>query len=118
MGTGRYSLCPTTRARQAILKNWRNSMFTKTNIAAVAITVLIIPAPTYAQALLNGHHQAVSGAYAAATKSSRATLPAQRGGAPAASAQRVFSPEGRLVGADPDAAVRFALRRDSYECRY
>jgi len=93
-------------------------MSTKTNIAAAAaITILIAPASGFAQAPLKGHLHAISGAYAAA-KSSRATRPAPRGGVSEASVQSVFSPDGRYVGADPDTAIRFALRRDGGYCRY
>jgi hypothetical protein len=101
------------------ISNRRNTMSTKTNIAAAAaVAVLIAPAPGFAQTPLKSHLQATSGAYAAATKSSRATRPAPRGGISEASVQSVFGPDGRYVGADPDAAIRFALRRDGGYCRY
>jgi hypothetical protein len=94
-------------------------MSTKTNIAAAAaVTVLIAPASGFAQTPLKSHLQATSGAYAAATKSSRATRPARRGGVPEAFIQRVSGPDGRIVGADPDTAVRFELLRDWGYCRY
>jgi len=104
-------------------------MLTKSAIAVAAITVLIAPTPGSAQAIKslqraeypqqwNGN--AMSGAYAAA-KQSRAKRSAQRGGISQPtdpSAYRVLAPDGRLAGADPDAAIRFGLRRDTYECRY
>jgi hypothetical protein len=101
------------------ISNRRNTMSTKTNIAAAAaVIVLIAPASGFAQAPVKGHLHATSGAYAAAAKSSRATRPAPRGGVSEASVQSVFSPDGRYVGADPDAAIRFGLRRDGDYCRY
>jgi hypothetical protein len=96
----------------------RNFMSTKTSIAAIAaITVLITPVPGFARALLDSHLQATSGAYAAVTKSLRAQRPAQRGIVSEAVIQRAATPDGRIVGADPDAAVRFELRRDWGYCR-
>jgi len=92
-------------------------MSTTTNLAAVAaLIVLIAPAPGSAQAPVKGNLQATVGAYAAATKSSRASV--QRGGVSLASAQSVTATDGRIVGADPDAAIRFELRRDATTCRY
>jgi hypothetical protein len=95
-------------------------MSTKTNIAAAAaITVLIAPASGLAQAPLKGHLHATSGAYAAAAKSSRVTRPARAGGVSGAFSQRVTGLDGRILGADPDAAVRFELGRDQGGfCRY
>jgi hypothetical protein len=108
-----------SRLSSFYISNRRNTMSTKTNIAAAAaITVLIAPASGFAQAPLKGHLQATSGAYAAATKSSRATRPARRGGVSEAFIQSVSGPDGRIVGADPDAAVRFELARDWGYCRY
>jgi hypothetical protein len=103
------------------ISNRRNTMSTTTNIAAAAaVTIFIAPASGFAQAPLKGHPQATSGAYAAATKSSRATRPAPRGGISEAVIQRVSGLDGRIVGADPDAAVRFELLRDQRygDCRY
>jgi hypothetical protein len=113
------SLKKLSRLSSFDISNRRNTMSTKTNIAAAAaITVLIAPASGFAQTPLKGHVQATSGAYAAATKSSRATRPARRGGVAEASVQSVFGPDGRYVGADPDAAIRFELARDWGYCRY
>ena len=93
--------------------NWRNTMSARTRIVvgAAAIGVLIAPALACAQA-----RNAGPGASAAATKSSRATRPAQRGRVSqdsGASARRVPVPDDRRSGADPDTAIRFQLRRDS-----
>jgi hypothetical protein len=93
-------------------------MSTKTIIAAAAITVLIAPAPGSAQALHTSHLQATSGAYGAAAKSVRAARPAQRSRVAEASPQSVLGPDGRVIGADPDAAIRFQLLRDQAICRY
>ena len=103
-------------------------MSPKITIAAATITVLIVPAPGFAQAPKvhpraeypqQWNARALSGAYAAARQSARAKRPAQRvaeaNGAPV---YRVTSPDGRVVGADPDAAIRFELRRDPNLCRY
>ena len=99
-------------------------MSAKTAVAAAAIAALIAPALASAEALVNAdpgafHRQQngalTSGAYAAASKS-RPTRPARSGRVSPptdASARRVSTPDGREAGADPDAAVRFQLRRDS-----
>jgi len=100
-------------------------MTAKTNIIA-AIAVLAAPALACAQASINAdpgaddqprwHGNAMSGACAATSKSSRATRSAQRGRRPPAtdpSARRVTAPDGRDLGTDPDMAIRFQLRRDS-----
>jgi hypothetical protein len=94
-------------------------------IAAAAATVLITPALGFAQGLHNpvprveNQQQwtgnAMSGAYAAAKKSRRATQPAPRAsiarvGDPS---MHIIAPDGRDVGTDPDATIRFQLRRDS-----
>ena len=103
-------------------------MSAKTDIAAaaIAITVLIAPVLASAQAPINAHPgaddppqwngNAMSGAYAAANKSRRATRPVPRGRVSQAtdpSVRRVTGPDGRYLGNDPDAAIRFQLRRDS-----
>jgi len=78
---------------------------------AAAIGVLLAPALACAQA-----RNAGPGASAAATKSSRAIRPAERGRFSqdsGASARRVPVPDDRKSGADPDTAIRFQLRRDS-----
>ena len=87
-------------------------MSTKTIIAAAVVTVLIAPAPGSAKAL-KGHLQAPSSAYAAATKSLRTARPAQRSGVAETSDQRVLAPDGHVIGADPDLAIRLQLRRDA-----
>ncbi len=86
-------------------------MSTKTIIVATVVTVLISPVPDSAKAF-TGRHQATSGAYAAATKSSRAARSAQRNGVAQTSDQQVLGFDGRVVGADPDARIRFQLRRE------
>jgi len=89
-------------------------MSTTTNIAAAAaLAVLMTPAPGSAQAPPKGFLQATAGAYAAANKSSRGARSTSL-----AFAQSVRATDGRLVGADPDAAIRFELRRDATTCRY
>jgi hypothetical protein len=78
---------------------------------AAALGVLIAPALACAQA-----RNAAPGASAAATKSSRATRPAQRGRISqdsGAFTRRLPVPDDRRSGADPDTAIRFQLRRDS-----
>lgn len=89
----------------------------KTIIAAAAMTVLIAPAPGSAQALHAGH-QATFGAYAAVAKPLRAARSAQRSRVAEASSQSVVGLDGRVIGADPDAAIRFQLLRDQAICRY
>ncbi len=101
-------------------------MSAKTNIAVAAIAVLIAPALASAQALINAysgaddrpqwHGNAISGAYAAANKSQRAARPAQRGRISQATdptTRRALTPDGRQLGTDPDATIRFQIRRDS-----
>jgi hypothetical protein len=100
-----------------INSNRRSIMSAKTIIAAAAVTVLIAPAPGSAQAL-KGDRQATSDAYGAAAKSSRAARPAQRSRVAEASPQSVVGLDGRVIGADPDAAIRFQLLRDQATCRY
>jgi len=95
-------------------------MSMRITIAAAAITILIAPAPGFAQATPKANVNAMAGAYGAANQS-RAKRSALRGRvaqATDASIYRVISPDGRLVGADPDAAIRFELRRDPNLCRY
>jgi uncharacterized membrane protein YgcG len=86
-------------------------MSTKTIIAAAVVTVLIALAADSAKAL-TGRLQATAGAYAAATKSLRTARSAQRSGVAQAPIQRVLGLDGRTIGTDPDAAIRFQLRRD------
>lgn len=86
-------------------------MSTKTIIVAAVVTVLISPLSDSAKAL-TGRLHATSGAYAAATKSLRTARSAQRNGVAKTSDQQVLGFDGRVVGADPDARIRFQLRRD------
>lgn len=86
-------------------------MATKTIIAAAVVTVLISPVPDSAKAL-TGRLQPTSGVYAAATKSLRTARSAQRNGVAKTSIQQVLGFDGRVVGADPDARIRFQLQRD------
>lgn len=92
-------------------------MSVKIIIAAAVTMVLVAPPPGSAQAL-KGHPQAISGAYAAATKPLRAARSGPRSHVAAASIQSVSAPDGRVIGADPDAAIRFQLLRDLATCRY
>jgi len=102
--------------------NGRNTMPATHKIAAAAaIAVLIAPTLGSAQAL-NSPRQAgpsatsaISGAHAAASKSSRTVRPAQRSRVSRsadASAGHILTQDGRDMGTDPDAAIRFQLRRD------
>jgi hypothetical protein len=100
-------------------------MSASTRIAVAAITVLIAPAFGSAEALLSADPRAesqrqwtgnaTSGAYAAANKTRRATRSAPRGRVSQATdaSVHIIAPDGRDVGTDPDAAIRFQLRRDS-----
>jgi hypothetical protein len=96
-----------------------DTMSTKTIIAAAVVAVFIAPAPASAKAL-TGRLQATSGAFAAATKPSRTVRSTLRNGVAQTSIQRmsgsdgrvVLGSDGRVVGADPDAGIRFQLRRD------
>ena len=99
-------------------------MSATTNVAAAA-TIMVFMAPTLgsAQALLNPNPprqqqwtgKATLSAYAAASKSSRAARPASRSRVSQATdvPNHVIAPDGRDLGTDPDAAIRFQLRRDS-----
>jgi hypothetical protein len=93
-------------------------------IAAAAVAFVIAPALGFAEALMGADQRAqdrpqwagnaISGAYAAANKSRRAVRPASRGVSQATdSSIRVTAPGGRDLGTDPDAAIRFQIRRDS-----
>jgi hypothetical protein len=98
-------------------------MSAKIRIAAAAIALVIAPALGSAQAPLNPdprHQQqwtgnATLGAYAAASKSSRTARPASRGRVSQATdpSIHVIGMDGRDRGTDPDATIRFQLRRDS-----
>jgi hypothetical protein len=110
-----------------LISNRRNTMSAKINFAAViAIAVLVAPALASAQAVIDAYSgtddqpqrygNAMSGAYAAANRSRRATRPTQRGRVSQAtdpSIRRMLAPDGRDLGTDPDAAIRIELRRDS-----
>jgi hypothetical protein len=100
-------------------------MSASTRIAVAAITVLIAPALGSAEALLRADPRAesqrqwagnaMSGAYAAANKSRRTTRSAPRGRVSQATdpSVHIIAPDGRDLGTDPDAAIRFQLKRDS-----
>lgn len=98
-------------------------MSAKTRIAASVIAVAIAPALGSAQVTLNPnpHHQqplagnATLSAYAAASKSSRTARPAPRGRVSQATdlSTHVIGLDGHDRGTDPDATIRFQLRRDS-----
>jgi hypothetical protein len=90
--------------------------------AAAAMTILIVPTRGSAQDWPHAHAEygqerttnALSRAHTA-SKSLRVTRAAQRGRVsrpPGPSLDRVLTPDGREMGADPDAAIRFQLRRD------
>jgi hypothetical protein len=99
-------------------------MSASTRIAAAVVTVLIAPKLGSAEALLRAGPRAesqqqstgnaMSGAYAAANKSRRATRPVPRGRVSQATDPfvHIIAPDGRDLGTDPDAAIRFQLRRD------
>jgi len=100
----------------------RNSMSATTNVAAAAaIMVFVAPALGSAQAPANPnpHHQqrsignATLSAYAAG-KSSRTSRPASRSRVSHATdlSNHVIGPDGHDLGTDPDATIRFQLRRD------
>jgi hypothetical protein len=104
-------------------------MSARTRIAVAAVTVLIAPALGSAEALLradpraesqrqwtrNAMSNAMSDAYAAANKSRRSTRPAPRSRVSQATDPpvHIIAPDGRDLGTDPDAAIRFQLKRDS-----
>jgi hypothetical protein len=88
----------------------RSTVSTKTIIAAAVVAAFVAPAPISATAL-TGRLHATSGAFAA-TKPLRTARPAQRSGGAQTPAQQVLGLDGRVVGTDPDAGVRFQLRRD------
>ena len=99
-------------------------MSARTRIAVAAVTVLIAPALGSAEPLLRAgpraesqQHwtgKAMSGAYAAANKSRRSKRPVPRGRVSQATdpSVHIIAPDGRDLGTDPDAAIRFQLRRD------
>ena len=94
-------------------------------IAAAAVAVVIAPVLASADALVSAAPRAenqeqwtgnaISGAYAATNKSRRTTRPASRNRVSQATdpSFHVRAPDGRDLGTDPDAAIRFQLRRDS-----
>jgi hypothetical protein len=101
-------------------------MSTKTTIAAAAAIAAFIAAPLHSRAApvqANPHAESrpqwtaatMVGAYAATTKLRRATRSAPRGRISRATEApiQVRAPDGRDLGTDPDAAIRFQLRRDS-----
>ena len=100
-------------------------MSARMNIAVVAVTVFMMPAPGFAQSFRNADRHAesqprpsgnaVSGAYAATNKSQRATRPAPRGSISHSNEKslgHVIGPDGRYLGTDPDPAIRLQLQRD------
>ena len=100
-------------------------MSASTRIAAAVVTVLIAPALGSAEPLLRTDLRAesrgqwtgnaMSGAYAAANKLRRTTRSVPRGRVSQATdpSVRIIAPDGRDLGTDPDAAIRFQLKRDS-----
>jgi hypothetical protein len=97
-------------------------MSATTNVAAAAtIMVFMAPALGSAQAPVNPnphHQQQWTGSatfYGAANKSSRTARPASRGRVSRATdlSPHVIAADGRDLGTDPDATIRFQLRRDS-----
>jgi hypothetical protein len=100
-------------------------MSARTRIAVAAVTVLIAPALGSAEPLLSGGPRsesqqqwtgnATSDAYAAANKSRRSTRPVPRSRVSQATdpSVHIIAPDGRDLGTDPDAAIRFQLKRDS-----
>jgi hypothetical protein len=91
-------------------------MSATTNVAAAA---MVFMAPTLGSARAPHHQQqwnrsATLSAYAAASKSSRTAPPASRGhiSQTTDSSLHVIGPDGRDLGTDPDAKIRFQLRRD------
>jgi hypothetical protein len=100
-------------------------MSANTRIAAAVVAVVIAPALGSAEVLISANPRAenqqlwtgnaIAGAYAATSKSRRATRPVSRGRVSQATdpSIHVIAPDGRDLGTDPDAAIRFQLRRDS-----
>ena len=99
-------------------------MSATTNVAAAAaIMVFMAPVLGSAQAPFNPNPyrqqqwtgNATLSAYAAASKSSRTARSASRGRVSQATdlSNHVIAPGGHDLGTDPDAAIRFQLRRDS-----
>jgi hypothetical protein len=92
-------------------------MSATTNVAAAA-TIMVFVAPTLGSAQAPHHRQQWAGttlsAYAAASKSSRTARPASRSRVSHAAdlSDHVIGPDGRDLGTDPDAMIRFQLRRD------
>ena len=81
---------------------------TQVTACAVAVGLLIGPAIACAQS-----RNADITTRAAANKSQRATRPAQRSRVLQDSSGRLPAPDDRKSGTDPDAAIRFQLKRDS-----
>ena len=98
-------------------------MSATTHVAAVAaMMVFVAPALGSAQTPVNPnpHHQrqwsgkATLSAYAAASKSSRTARPASGSRVSRANdlSNHIIAPDGHDLGTDPDATIRFQLRRD------
>jgi hypothetical protein len=98
-------------------------MSANTRIAAAVVAVMIVPTLGCAEGIISGKPRtenqrqwtgnAIAGAYAATNKSRRAA-PMSRSRVSRATdlPDHVTGPDGRDLGTDPDARVRFQLRRD------
>jgi len=100
-------------------------MSANTRIAAAVVAVMIAPTLGCAERLISGKPRtenqrqwtgnAIAGASAATNKSRRAARPMSRSRVSNATdlSDHVIGPDGRDLGTDPDATIRFQLRRDS-----
>jgi hypothetical protein len=123
MRTSRKQLSEVITTVSSDISNRSDTMSAKTRIAVSAIAVAIAPALGSAQVTPNPNpHQqqqwagnATLGARAAARKSSRTQQPASRGRVSQATdlSTHVIGLDGHDRGTDPDATIRFQLRRDS-----
>jgi hypothetical protein len=93
-------------------------MSARANVAAVA-AIMVFVAPTLGSAQAPHRQQRSTGdaaltAYGAASKSSRTARPVSRSRVSQTtdSSLHVIGPDGRDLGTDPDATIRFQLRRD------
>jgi hypothetical protein len=93
-------------------------MSATTNVAAAA-TIMVFVAPTLGSTQAQQPQQQRTGnatvsAYAAASKSPRTPRPAlrRRVSQTTDSSLHMIGPDGRDLGTDPDATIRFQLRRD------
>jgi len=107
-----------------LTSNEAQAVSAKINVVA-ATAVFLALAPGSTQSLRNDYLRAdnqpkwsgnaISGAYAAANKSQRATRPVPRGSASQPnnpSIRHVIAPDGRDLGTDPDPTIRLQLQRD------